>query len=207
MLAPRHYTPHPRFPDLICTLQRVVDEVSLLMWMPGQCWGTTTILLRGPSGPRAGARAAPAESAASPRMHCLATPGCIASWWPFRCASAGECASTHSAVGRPLACAPRPSPGHGGAGAHHRLVIRAAGDGLMAMGANVAHPLGHGIYSGAAAAVDCHRSGRGGPIQILRGVRGTQVPRATVQWAPVLLPPHGGLVAGRAPPGAEHAPP
>ena len=42
------------------TLQRVVDEVSLPMWMPGPCSGTTPILVRGPGGPQAGAMAAPA---------------------------------------------------------------------------------------------------------------------------------------------------
>ena len=53
------YTHHPRCPHLISTLQRMVDEVSLRMWMPGQCLGTTPILLRGLGGPRAGAMAAP----------------------------------------------------------------------------------------------------------------------------------------------------
>ena len=60
MLTPGHYTHHPRCPHLIRTLQRVVDEVSLPMWMLGQCSGTTPILVRGPGGLRAGAMAAPA---------------------------------------------------------------------------------------------------------------------------------------------------
>ena len=51
------------------------------------------------------------------------------------------------------------------------------------MGANVARPLGHGNYSGAAVAVDCLHSGHIGPIQISHGLRDTQVPRAPVQGA------------------------
>ena len=49
----------PTMPHLIQTLQRVVDEVSLPVWMPGQCSGTTPMLVWGPSRPRAGAPAAP----------------------------------------------------------------------------------------------------------------------------------------------------
>ena len=60
MLTPGQYTHHPRCPHLIATLQRVVDEVSLPMWMPSPCSGTTPILVRGPGGPRAAAAAAPA---------------------------------------------------------------------------------------------------------------------------------------------------
>ena len=60
VLTPGQYTHHPRCPHLIRTLQWVVDEVSLPMWMPGQCLGTTPILVRGPGGPRVGAMAAPA---------------------------------------------------------------------------------------------------------------------------------------------------
>ena len=41
VLTPRQYNHHPRCPHLIGTLQRVVDEVSLPMWMPSQCSGTT----------------------------------------------------------------------------------------------------------------------------------------------------------------------
>ena len=37
----------------------MVDEVSLPIWMPGRCLGTTRILVRGPAGPRVGAMAAP----------------------------------------------------------------------------------------------------------------------------------------------------
>ena len=60
LLTPVQYTHHPQCPRLIRTLQRVVDEVSLPMWMPGLCSGTTPILVQRPSGPRAGAMAAPA---------------------------------------------------------------------------------------------------------------------------------------------------
>ena len=60
MLTLGQYTHHPWCPHLIATLQRVVDEVSMPMWMPGPCSGTTPILVRGPSGSRAGAAAAPA---------------------------------------------------------------------------------------------------------------------------------------------------
>ena len=60
VLAPGHYTHHVRCPHLIRALQRVVDEVSLPMWMPGQCSGTTPILVRGPSLPRARAQVTPA---------------------------------------------------------------------------------------------------------------------------------------------------
>ena len=55
VLTPGHYTHHVSCPHLIQTLQRVVDEVSVPMWMPGQCSGTTPILVWGPSRPRAGA--------------------------------------------------------------------------------------------------------------------------------------------------------
>ena len=60
VLTPGQYTHHPKCPHLIATLQRVVDEVALPMWMPGQCSGTTPILVRGPGGPRSAAAAAPA---------------------------------------------------------------------------------------------------------------------------------------------------
>ena len=60
VLTPGRYTHHPKCPHLIATLQRVVDEVALPMWMPGQCSGTTPILVRGPGGPRSAAAAAPA---------------------------------------------------------------------------------------------------------------------------------------------------
>ena len=60
VLTPGQYTHHPRCPHLIATLQRVVDEVAMPMWMPGQCSGTTPILVRGPGGPRSAAAAAPA---------------------------------------------------------------------------------------------------------------------------------------------------
>ena len=60
MLTPGQYTHHPKCPHLIATLQRVLDEVALPMWMPGQCSGTTPILVRGPSGPRSATGAAPA---------------------------------------------------------------------------------------------------------------------------------------------------
>ena len=35
VLAPRHYSHYVRYPHLIQTMQRVVDEVSLPMWMLG----------------------------------------------------------------------------------------------------------------------------------------------------------------------------
>ena len=60
MLTPRQYTHHPRCPHLIGTLQRVLDEVSLPMWMAGPCPGTTPILQLGPDGLKAGAMAVPA---------------------------------------------------------------------------------------------------------------------------------------------------
>ena len=50
-VAPGHYTHHVRCPHFIQTLQRVVDKVSLPMSTPGQCPGTTPILVRGPSLP------------------------------------------------------------------------------------------------------------------------------------------------------------
>ena len=58
--SPRDNAPTPRCPHLIGTLQRVVDEVFVPIWMRGPCSGTTPILMRGPGGPRAGAVAAPA---------------------------------------------------------------------------------------------------------------------------------------------------
>ena len=60
VLTPGQSTHHPRCPHLIATLQRVVDEVSMPMWMPGPCSGTTPILVRGPGGSRAGAATTPA---------------------------------------------------------------------------------------------------------------------------------------------------
>ena len=60
MLTLGQYTHHPRCPHLIATLQRVVDEVSMSMWMPCPCSGTTPILVRGPGGSWVGAAAAPA---------------------------------------------------------------------------------------------------------------------------------------------------
>ena len=69
MLTPGQYTHHPKCPHLIATLQRVVDEVAMPMWMPGHCSGTTPILVRGPGGPRAAAAAAPA-----PQVEVYPTP-------------------------------------------------------------------------------------------------------------------------------------
>ena len=60
MLTPAQYTHHLWCPHLIATLQRVVDQVSMPMWMPGPCSGTTPIVVRGLGGSRAGAAAAPA---------------------------------------------------------------------------------------------------------------------------------------------------
>ena len=69
VLTPGQYTNHPRCPHIIATLQKVVDEVAMPMWMPGPCSGTTPILIRGPGGPRAGAAAAPA-----PQVEVYPTP-------------------------------------------------------------------------------------------------------------------------------------
>ena len=69
VLTPGQYTHHPKCPHLIATLQRVVDEVALPMWMPGHCSGTTPILVQGPGGPRAAAAAAPA-----PQVEVYPTP-------------------------------------------------------------------------------------------------------------------------------------
>ena len=41
VLTPGQYTHHPRCPHLIATQQEVVDEVSMPMWMPNPCLGTT----------------------------------------------------------------------------------------------------------------------------------------------------------------------
>ena len=60
MLTPRQYTHHPRCPHLIATLQRVVDEVSMPMWMPGPCSRMTPIPVWGLGRSRVGAAAAPA---------------------------------------------------------------------------------------------------------------------------------------------------
>ena len=69
VLTPGQYTHHPKCPHLIATLQKVVDEVAMPMWMPGPCSGTTPILIRGPGGPRAGAAVAPA-----PQVEVYPTP-------------------------------------------------------------------------------------------------------------------------------------
>ena len=69
MLTPGQYTNHPTCPHLIATLQKVVDEVAMPMWMPGPCSGTTPILIRGPGGARARAAAAPA-----PQVEVYPTP-------------------------------------------------------------------------------------------------------------------------------------
>ena len=68
MLTLRQYTHHPKCPHLITTLQRVVNEVSMPMWMPGPCSGMTLILVRGLGGPRAGVMAAPSSSLRSLAM-------------------------------------------------------------------------------------------------------------------------------------------
>ena len=68
---PGQYTHHPKCPHLIATLQRVVDEVALPMWMPGHCSRTTPILVRGPGGPRGAAAAAPAPA---PQVEVYPTP-------------------------------------------------------------------------------------------------------------------------------------
>ena len=60
VLTPGQYTNQPSCPHLIATLQRVVDEMSMPMWMPSPCLGMTLILVRGPRGSRVGAAAAPA---------------------------------------------------------------------------------------------------------------------------------------------------
>ena len=88
-------------------------------------------------------------------------------------------------------------------GTLHRLAVWAADGGVLVVGADVASPPGYSNHSGAAVAVGCHRSGRGGKVQIPRGVRGAQVLRAPVQGATILLAQHGGYVAGRAPPSPE----
>ena len=67
-------THHPWCPYLIATLQRVVNEVSLPMWMPGPYSGTTPILVRSPRGPRAGAVVAPAPKVARHRAAGVAPP-------------------------------------------------------------------------------------------------------------------------------------
>ena len=69
MLTPGQYTNHPKCPHLTATLQKVVDEVAMPMWMPGPCSGTTPILIRGPEGPLVGAAAAPA-----PKVEVYPTP-------------------------------------------------------------------------------------------------------------------------------------
>ena len=69
VFTPGQYTHQPKCPHLIATLQRVVDEVAMPMWMPGHCSGTTPILVRGPGGPRAAAAAAPA-----PKVEVYPTP-------------------------------------------------------------------------------------------------------------------------------------
>ena len=92
---------------------------------------------------------------------------------PSGCAGAGECTSARPAVG---SCAPALSPGHGGTGAHNRLEVRAADNGALAVGGDVTCPPGCNNHNSAAVAVDCHRSSRGGKIQIPRGVRGAQLP-------------------------------
>ena len=60
MFTPRQYTHHPRCPHLVATLQQVVEDVAMPMTMPGLCSRTSSILIRGPGGTRAGAAAAPA---------------------------------------------------------------------------------------------------------------------------------------------------
>ena len=60
MLTLGQYTHHPKCPHLIATLQRVVNEVSMPMWMPGPCSRTTPIPVRGLGGSRVGAAATPA---------------------------------------------------------------------------------------------------------------------------------------------------
>ena len=70
MLTLGQYTDHPRCPHLIATLQRVVDDMAMPMWMPGPFSGTCPILVRGTGGPRAGAAAAPAPQVDEYPTHC-----------------------------------------------------------------------------------------------------------------------------------------
>ena len=55
------------------------------------------------------------------------------------------------------------------------------------MGADVACPPGNSNHSVATVAVDSHRSGRGGQVQVPCGMHGTQVPGATVHGTPILF--------------------
>ena len=55
MLTSGQYTHHPLCPYLISTLQRVVDEVYLPMWMQDQCSGTPPKKCRALAGQERGA--------------------------------------------------------------------------------------------------------------------------------------------------------
>ena len=55
VVTPVHYAHNVRCPHHIQTLQRVVDEVSLPMWLPGQCTGTSPVTGAGPKPPKGGA--------------------------------------------------------------------------------------------------------------------------------------------------------
>ena len=113
------------------------------------------------------------------------------------------------AIGRPPTLAPGPSLDRAqGCGAHRCLAVKAADNGLLAVGRTSPALLGCGDYSGATVARDCcYCPSRRGQLKVSRGVCGAHVPRTPIQHAPFLLAPHGGEVAGRATPRLEDAPP
>ena len=138
---------------------------------------------------------------------CPATPGCIASWCTAGGTGAGECAAARPALDRPPACVPGTPPRHRGACAHHRVAVNAASGGLLAVGAYIARPPGHGDYFGAAVAVNCKGANCHGQIQVPRHVRDAPVPLSPVQRAPISLTPHSGYTAGRTLAGPQDASP
>ena len=75
------------------------------------------------------------------------------------------------------------------------------------MGPDVPSPPGDSVRGPATVAVDSHRSGCGGQVQIPRRMCGAQVPGAPAQGALVLLAQYGGHGAGGALPGPENPPP
>ena len=114
--------------------------------------------------------------------------------------SEGQRALACPTMERPSPCVPGPSAERGGVGAHHRLDVCASGRHLLAMGPGGAGPPGHRHDGIAAVAMDIHRPGCSGKIQVLRGVCSAQVTRTPQQRAPLLLARYGGKSTGRARP-------
>ena len=110
---------------------------------------------------------------------------------PPGCPSVGQRAPACPTMGRPPTCVSGPATERGGVGTHHRLAVKTTGGRVMAMGPGITSPPGQSHRGDTTVAVDSHRPGCGGELQVPRGVCGTQVPGAPAPGAPILLAQHG----------------